>query len=465
MTRSRNALFPAASPDQVAAAAAPVITKNDDRISTIVVVGLYCILQIVMAVQHDPWIDEAQAWLWATTITRWQDFFVIPGEGHPPLWYWVLKLLSFGLDFSQARFVTVPIAVANAFLLARLLRGQFLLLTMMLFSFAVVQFWGYHFRPYSIVFFAMISALLLDRAERPVAATWCLAIACGFHFFAGFLFAFWLVWQWRKGTPLLQLVLPSLIAAAFGISAVLSGLGNVTAGVSTVSLLEGTIGNLSWAIVSPDARHPLIALLTLGLLGYGLRREPILLVALMVLLVTFAAGSSAVYGKYPWHFAFMTMMCFIAFMVTAPKAKSWVMLVLLAPQVVFGVSAVSERLTHPAWAEADLFEVISTDAGPTFQPSTQLVAWPDISGLTTAAIENVTLLSGNDGATMGPVDWRTWEFTAFDDGLLTMRRPYWVICANCEPLLDHLEQAGLSTKLLAQKINLDNGRIEAFRVE
>ncbi len=457
-------MFPAASPDQAAATAAPARVDND-RIPTAIVVGAYCVLQIALSLQHDPWNDEAQAWLWATTINRWQDFFILPGEGHPPLWYWFLKVLSFGLDFSQARLITLPIALLNAFLLARLLKGQFLLLTMMLFSFAVLQFWGYHFRPYSIVFLAMLSALLLDRAGRSLAATWCLAIACGFHFFAGFPFALWLIWQWRRGTPWPQLVLPSLVAASFGALALVSGMGNVTAGASTVSLLDGTLANLSWIVVHPDARHPLIALLTLALLCFGLRREPILLSGLIALLVAFSAGTSAVYGKFPWHLAFMTMMCFMAFMVAAPRSKTWVLLVLLAPQVVFGVSAVAERLKHPAWAEPDLFAAISADAGPSFEPATQLVAWPDIAGLTTAAVEGISFRSGNDGSVMGPVDWLTWDYSAFDESFLTTPRPYWVICSGCQPLLDHLKQAGLSATLLASKFNLDDGPKEAYRVE
>ncbi len=118
--RSRNALFPAASPEaQAANAAATPLTRDDDRIPMAIVVGLYCVLQVAMAVMHDPWTDEAQAWLWATNLSRWQDFLVIPGEGHPPLWYWLLKVVSLGLDFSQARFLTLPMAILNACLLAR----------------------------------------------------------------------------------------------------------------------------------------------------------------------------------------------------------------------------------------------------------------------------------------------------------------------------------------------------------
>lgn len=467
--RSRIALSPAGSPEPVTIAV-PVSSRADD-LAAWCLLAIYCTLQLVLAVAHDPWLDEAQAWIWATTMGWPQQFFVLPAEGHPPLWYWLLRALSLVLDFNHARFITVPIAMLNAWLLFRLLRGQLLLLAMMLFSITVLHFWGYHFRPYGIVLLATLSALLLDRRGHPLAATWALALACGFHFFAGFLLAFFLVWQWKKGTPVASLLAPSLLALGFAGLAVLSGLGNVaiadpSAGAGRPpDVLTGTLSNLGWSAMLPALRQPVTALLTLALLVFGLRRQPLLLTTLLVLLIVFAIATSAVYGRSPWHFAFMTMLCFMAFTLTAPQSSPWVMPVLLAVPMVMGISTAIDRLQTPVWSQPDLYELIATDAGPGLDPARQLVSWPAMVGIAMAAVHKVSLLDGNDGSLLGPVDWRRWDPTRVWPGLLHMPRPYWVVCAECAPLLQALTAAGLKPSLLGQKFNPDNGDIVAYRID
>ena len=457
-------MFPAASPDRPAGDASHPASRRDSVVA-LALVAIYCILQITLSVMHDPWLDEAQAWLLATSLSRPLDFFILPGEGHPPLWSWLLRALSGFLDFSQARYVTLPIAMLNAWLLLRLLPGRVPLLAMMLFSFCILQFWGYHFRPYSIVMLGLLLALLLDRDGHPVAGTWALALACGFHFFAGFLFAFFLVWQWHRGTPWRALLAPAVLAAVFGTLAVLSGLGNATAGPQEADVLQGTLANLAWLVMLPQWRHPLVAVLTLALLAYGLHRQPLLLAALILLLVLFAVASASVYGRYPWHMAFMTMLCFMAFTLAGTSARTWVLLVLLAPQVVIGISAVQQRLWHPVWQQPDLYSLVSADAGPGFDPARQLVAWPDIVGASTAAIHGIRLRSGNDGSLLGPIDWHEWDPARIDPALFTMARPYWLLCAGCTRLTDRLQNAGLQVTLLGDKVNLDNGPLAAYRID
>ncbi|KRA45622.1 hypothetical protein ASD80_04645 [Devosia sp. Root635] len=418
-----------------------------------------------MFAMHDPWIDEAQGWLVAKSLSRSLDFLVIPSEGHPPLWFWLLRALSLVLDFSQARLLMPIVALVNAWLLSRLFRSDVVLLTLVLFSFVVLQFWGYHFRPYGLVFTAMLSALLLDRNGRPIAATWCLAIACGFHFFAGFLFAFFLIWQWRKGTKLSHLIPPAVLAAAFGVSAVLSGLGNSAVDQPVDNVIAGTLGNLGWLGMFAALRVPLTAFVTLALLVYGFWAKPGVLAALLALLVTFAVATSRVYDLYPWHFAFMTMLCLMAYVWAGPKARRWVMLAILAPQTVVGAWAIVERLSHPVWLQPNLYAVVSADAGPDFRPEAQLVAWPDLVGLATAADEDIQFISGNTGETLGPINWRTWKARTIDKRVLEVRRPYWLLCTDCEVILDLLEENGMQGTFLAAKSNIDNGEMEAWRIE
>jgi hypothetical protein len=456
-------LFPAASPES-----SPIARPGMrlDALAALVVILVYAALQIVLFVAHDPWLDEAQAWLWATSISHPIDFLIIPGEGHPPLWYWILRLLSVFFDFTQARILSLLIALANAVLLWRLLGRDAPVLFAMLGSFVLLQFWGYHFRPYNIVFSCILGALLLDRQGKGVAATWLLALACGFHFFSGLLLAFWLVYQRTKGTALLPLVAPSLLALAFGALALLSGMGNATVGPATPNLLVGTLHNLSWIGMIEPLRGLWLALATLAVVVIAFYRQPVILVTVLALMLAFAFGTAAIYGKYPWHSAFMSMLCFMAVMVVGLKGRRWVLLFLFLPQVAFGVAGTAQRLALPIWDASDLYGAISADAGPGFDPARQLVAWPDLAGVSLAATEDITIVSGNDGSLLGPINWRERVAGVIDPALAERTTPYWLVCGKaCAHVLDYLDEHGRKTSLLARKTNIDNGEFSAYRVD
>lgn len=456
-------MFPAVSPESSPLQRAGI---GLDTLASLVVVVVYAVLQIILFAAHDPWLDEAQAWLLATSISRPIDFLILPSEGHPPLWYWVLRLLSVFFDFNQARILSLLVALANAVLLWRLIGRDAFVLFAMLGSFVLLQFWGYHFRPYNIVFSCILGALLLDRQGKGIAATWLLAVACGFHFFSGLLLAFWLVYQRKRGTSVLSLLPPSLLALAFGALALLSGLGNAAVGPATPDLLVGTLHNLSWVGMIAPLRGPWLALATVAVLVIAFYRQPVILVTLLGLLLAFALGTAAIYGKYPWHSAFMTMVCFMAIMVVGLKGRRWALLLLLLPQVAFGVAGVMQRLEMPVWSAPNLYAAISEDAGVGFDPARQLVAWPDLAGVAMAATEDITLVSGNDGSLLGPINWRDRDPGAIDPALAERATPYWLICGKaCAHLLAYLDEHGRKTSLLARKTNTDNGEFSAYRVD
>lgn len=457
-------MFPAASPEARAA-----ITRNEPRVEalgSLVVVLVYATLQIVMFAAHDPWLDEAQAWLLVNSIARPIDWLILPNEGHPPLWYWVLRGLSMGLDFNQARYFSLFVSLGNALLLWRLLGRDFTVLFALLGSFVLLQFWGYHFRPYNLVFTCVVGALLLDRNHREIAATWLLALACGLHFFSGLLFAFWLVYQRTKGTPLLMLLWPSLLALTFGVLALLSGQGNAGVGPMTPDLVTGTLHNLSWIGMIAPLRGLWLALATVAIITLALYRRPVILVTLLGLLLAFSFATAIVYGRYPWHSAFMTMLCFMAIMVVGLEGRRWALLLLMLPQVAFGVAGVAHRLSMPIWTAPDLYETIIHDAGSTVAPIGRIVAWPDLAGVPMAAERNITVVSGNDGSLLGPINWQRRDADDIDPALVERPTPWWLVCTKtCPTLLDHLGEYGRASTLLATKTNTDNGEFSAYRID
>jgi hypothetical protein len=457
-------LFPAASP-KTALLDNSQASSRVDQAAAVIIVLAYAGLQTLLAIGHQPWRDEAQAWLWAGALSQPFEFFVIPGEGHPPLWFWLLRALSLLTDFSHARYFTLVVAIINALLLARLLGRNILLLFIMLAGQAVLSYWGYHFRPYGLVLTAILATLLLDRAGRHVAATWALALACGLHFFAGLLFAFWLLVQLQRGLPLRHLVGPSVVAALFGLSAVLSGLGNTSAGHGIQNLWTNVFYALAWPVPWPQFRTWPVALITMCLLTFGLWRHRFVLICMLVLMLAFALGTAAIYGQSPWHSAFMLMLVFVSFIVTREQRRLWVLVMLLAPNAVAGISSTRIRLADPAWTKQDLYLTILGDAGPSFDPATQLVAWQDFNLSTTAAVHGISYISGNNGKTLGPIDWRDRREGAISNTVTEIPTPYWMVCAQCELVLEKIQAAGRIATELATETNADDGDISAFRID
>ncbi|MCZ4345941.1 hypothetical protein [Devosia neptuniae] len=454
----------AASPDLTAGSTSQPISRGD-RVATIIIVLLYIALQCVLAVGHQPWRDEAQAWLWAQNLSGLRDFLIIPGEGHPPLWYWILRGLSLFLDFSQARYFTLVVAIVNAVLLARLLRGDVLILALLLCSHVVMQYWGYHFRPYSLVLTAVLGALLLERNGRSTAASWILALACGFHFYAGFLFALWLLVQLQRGARLPTLLGPAALGLFFGACALVSGLGNPEGAPSSANLADMIAFNLAWPLTWPVLRIWPTSILSLALLCYGLWHQRAILLTLLALTILFAVGAAAVYGESPWHSAFMMVMTVMAFVLAGPGAKRWVLIVLLTPQAVAGIAMVKNRLENPSWERPDLYAVIQSDAGASFDPSRQLIGWQDYNLSPIAAAYDISYISGNNGALLGPVDWRYRSEGAVDPVFGTIPTPYWLICNECAPALTAIAEAGRATTELARSKNFDDGMQIAYRVD
>ncbi|WP_054131099.1 hypothetical protein [Novosphingobium sp. AAP1] len=67
-------------------------------------------LQILLIITHKPWLDEWQAVLIAVQTPTWPDLLAaLRYEGHPPLWYAILRGLT---HFLSAPLLTLPVAAA-----------------------------------------------------------------------------------------------------------------------------------------------------------------------------------------------------------------------------------------------------------------------------------------------------------------------------------------------------------------
>ena len=349
------------------------------RLAQAVIILAYIGLIATLYAHHQPWLDEAQAWSWATSLSNPVDFFIVPGEGHPPLWFWLLRLLSSILSFDQARLLMFGVAGINALLMARLCGRNVLLLAVLLLSNAFINTWGYHFRPYPLVLTLVLAALLLARDGRRVAGAWALTIACGFHFFAGFLFAFYLLVEWQRGLRIRSILLPAALALVFGLLAILSSMGNPDGTISFgrlpryfLSMLVDPFwlgGTPNWILASG------VALLA----AFGLRKSPEILWPLAATGLLFAAAITIVYRRSEWHMVITLMLLVMAFSLSGEKTPRWPLIVLFLPQLLLTTGRVIIETSLPAYADEQAVAAVRADAGPDFDPTTQLIASPDMA--------------------------------------------------------------------------------------
>lgn len=428
--------------------------------------AVYAGLQIVLFATHVPWADEGQAWYWALALQKPVDFLIVPGEGHPPLWYLLLRFLSLFLDFDHARLLTLCFAIINGGLILRLFRHEIPLAALVLLSGFALHYWGFQFRPYAIVLTLALVALLYAQAGRFQIGVWLLAIACGFHFFAGFLFAFWLILCWRRGLPFRQLFLPALVALGFGLTSVLSGMGNPSLSIA-LSLEDVMLAIKVFAAPFALIFGSLVldAIVVAALIVIMFRRDPKTLIAYFGVAALFCLFAAFVYGRYGWHIAFLVVLLLMAFATSKPRPHPWPLYLLLLPGLVFGiVKATDDILVPPRDGEA--FRIVVQDAGAKLDPASNFLVWPDDIILGITARTDMPFISANNGTIGGPIHLRNREKYRIDKDLLkTLPHPYWLVCETCTPLLDEIRRGGYSTVELYAPDPKQTESIGAYRIE
>ncbi|MBU1174308.1 MAG: hypothetical protein KKH72_02815 [Alphaproteobacteria bacterium] len=446
--------------------AGAAITARSIPLAPALIIAAYLVLEIVMFAHRDAWLDEAQAWSWATTLADPADFLVVPGEGHPPLWFWVLRLLSLVVSFDQARLMTLGIAALNAVLLARYAGSNLVVLAFLLFSNIVLHSWGYEFRPYALLLTMTLVALELSRGRRHLAGAWVLAIACGFHFFAGFLFGLYLLVNWQRGLSFRSSIPPMLVGLSFGAMAVLSGLGTPAAEVSTASwtrVLTRVFTDPFWLGSAPDwAVSGAVVLLA----GFGLRNNLDVAWPLAAITALFLTFATLVYGVYAWHTAFLVVFLLMAFSLAGEKVPRWPLVLLLLPQIGFGLLRTGIELSKPPYGAGPAVAIVREDAGPGFASERQLVAWPDTAMVAVATSEGFDYLGANGQRHLDTLNWRERDNEYLDiDLLATTPTPYWLICYYCDSPIIAINAAGRGAELvLAPPEDISFRPIHVYRI-
>ena len=78
---------------------------------------IYAVFIMLGIVNHEPWRDEAQAWLIVRDAGFTDLFSILRTEGHPPLWYLlILPLAKAGLPYAAQNWLAGIICMAAVYI-------------------------------------------------------------------------------------------------------------------------------------------------------------------------------------------------------------------------------------------------------------------------------------------------------------------------------------------------------------
>ena len=130
----------------------------------------YAALVLVVALRHEPWRDEADAWLAARDMTPIKLFHWLGAAGTPGLWYVLLMpLAKLGAPYEAMTLLHVAISIATAALIARRAPFPPIFRLLIIFSYYFCYEYAVIARSYALTVLLMllVAEVLTARISRP----------------------------------------------------------------------------------------------------------------------------------------------------------------------------------------------------------------------------------------------------------------------------------------------------------
>ncbi len=153
--------------------------KKSDLMISLVITFIVSALAVIGLYAHEPWFDEAQAYLiardstWHDVLMHWTHY-----EGHPPMWHILLKIaISFGLSFEVA-IKSVNFIFVEAVILLIQFRSPFSRITKTIipFSFFLLYQYSVVSRPYMMLTCSCLLAAMCYKKRHEKPFPYCLAL-------------------------------------------------------------------------------------------------------------------------------------------------------------------------------------------------------------------------------------------------------------------------------------------------
>jgi len=140
------------------------------------VFAVYAIAVLYGVTVHEPWRDEAQAWLLTRDLDIFSLFKTLPSEGHPPLWYLlIMPLAKLGLPYLSQNVLAAVVMIAAVYVI--LFKWQLPLILKLAIPFSYFFLYEYAIlaRSYCLIvlFTALIVWLYSKRFEKPILFALC----------------------------------------------------------------------------------------------------------------------------------------------------------------------------------------------------------------------------------------------------------------------------------------------------
>lgn len=145
--------------------------EHANSLSSFAVIAAYAGLNLLAVAYHEPWLDEAQAWLIARDASLTNLLALMNYEGTPALWHLILlPFAKAGLPYLWESLVHISIATATVTVF--MLRAPFRRCTKVLFVFSYYMAYEYSVvaRSYSlgVLLMFLIAAVHEGRLRRPI---------------------------------------------------------------------------------------------------------------------------------------------------------------------------------------------------------------------------------------------------------------------------------------------------------
>jgi hypothetical protein len=138
------------------------------RIVEAIIFGVFIFLMGVGIAVHEPWFDEAQSWLLARDASVFDLLHTyLPYEGHPPLWYLVLKIATTaGLPYKSINVIGAGIAALGVLQLLLDRDAPLAVKALLPFTFFIAYQYTIVSRSYVMMFPILIGILAIYRRRR-----------------------------------------------------------------------------------------------------------------------------------------------------------------------------------------------------------------------------------------------------------------------------------------------------------
>lgn len=211
---------------QLAPARALVATRPtfEPRVLSFCAVATYALLVAAAVHHHEPWGDEAQAWLLARDASLTDLWLrLLHYEGAPGLWHTLLHfLVGIGLPYSAYNFVSAAFALSGVYLLIRYAPLPLAIRLLLPFTYYLCYQYSVVARSYSLLAPLLFATALIFRraAQRPFVFTALLCLIAGISVHGVVLSAcIWLTayfpialeWRQLKGAEQRRLAIGTLI--------------------------------------------------------------------------------------------------------------------------------------------------------------------------------------------------------------------------------------------------------------